>query len=223
MPTSSNLSRIKASRSKEEALQDLLTVVTDQVPVGTEDILKSPHVSEGPGRIANSPVPSVYNDDRGEIHRIRVGQRRMNILFSRTGVMRSGYLHPHDMYDFVVSGKVEVWTLNARGTEKKQYGPREFFKLDPYTPHVLHFLEDTITLEFWEGPFRCWYYHPYRRIVQLQNSLVEEKTHGLFQHLVPQDMIMSPRDDFGKTGKFLWWTTGLAMGVIVGSFVARRK
>lgn len=34
--------------------------VKDQVDCGTQEILKSPHISDGPGRIANSPVPSVY-------------------------------------------------------------------------------------------------------------------------------------------------------------------
>lgn len=34
--------------------------VEDQVAVGTDQILQSPHVSEGPGRVANAPVPSVF-------------------------------------------------------------------------------------------------------------------------------------------------------------------
>jgi len=34
--------------------------VADQVSTGTIAILESPHVTEGPGRIANAPVPSVY-------------------------------------------------------------------------------------------------------------------------------------------------------------------
>jgi hypothetical protein len=34
--------------------------VEDKVATGTEAILHSPHISDGPGRIANAPVPSVY-------------------------------------------------------------------------------------------------------------------------------------------------------------------
>jgi hypothetical protein len=45
--------------------------VMDHVSVGEASILQSDHVSEGPGRIANAPVPSIYHDDRGEIHRLR--------------------------------------------------------------------------------------------------------------------------------------------------------
>lgn len=194
-----------------------LIKVKDHVPVGTKEILLSPHVSEGPGRIANSPVPSIYQDDRGEIHRLRVGHRRMNVLYSKEGVMRSGYLHPHSMNDFVVSGKVEVWTLSGDDTKKTIYSASEFVTLDPYTPHILIFLEDTILLEYWQGPFSCWYYHPYRRLVQLRNSLAENKSAGLLQHLVPQD---NPLDSAGLSTKSLWWSAGLVMGVAVGAVLA---
>lgn len=209
------------SPKSQKARFDHLSEIKDQVPVGTKDILESPHVSEGPGRIANSPVPSIFNDDRGEIHRVRVGHRRMNLLFSKKGVMRSGYLHPHVMKDFVVSGSVELWTLGQNATNKTIHKAGEYFTLDPYVPHILHFLEDTISLEFWDGPFSCWYYHPYRRVVALQNSLVEDGSanHGLFQHLVPQD---TP-EKLGMEPSLFWWTAGLFMGAAVGFVVGARR
>lgn len=41
--------------------EDLIPpAVDDNVPTGSIKMLQSPHVSEGPGRIANAPVPSVY-------------------------------------------------------------------------------------------------------------------------------------------------------------------
>jgi len=96
-------------------MSDLSSAVTEQVPVGSVRILESSHVSEGPGRIATAPVPSIYVDDRGDIHRLRVGGRRVNLLFSKKGVMRSGYLHPHAMHDVVIAGKVEVWCVLLEG------------------------------------------------------------------------------------------------------------
>ena len=196
-------------------------VVADQVNVGTEQILESPHVSEGPGRIANAPCPSVYFDDRGEIHRLRVGGKRLNLLFSKKRVMRSGYLHPNTTYDFVVSGKVEVWTLGQTQTHKKVYGTREAFEIDPYVPHILHFLEDSILLERWEGDFQCWYYHPYRRLLNVQNSHVS-KSAGTMHRLVPQDTYASGSGDEASNGwtrtvgAVLWWSIGLGMGVVAG-------
>jgi hypothetical protein len=40
--------------------QSLSPSVQDQVPVGSSEILDSPHVSSGPGQIAHAPVPSVF-------------------------------------------------------------------------------------------------------------------------------------------------------------------
>jgi hypothetical protein len=123
-------------------MSTLTAAVDETVPVGTPAILNSPHVSEGPGRIARAPVPSIYVDDRGDIHRLRVGGKRINLLSSKEGVMRSGYLHPHSMYDFVIAGKVEVWTLTESGTEKTIYSEKEHFCIKPYVPHILYFLKD---------------------------------------------------------------------------------
>ena len=152
-----------------------------------------------------------------------MGHRRVNLLSSKKGVMRSGYLHPHSMSHFVVSGKVELWTLGIEATSKRVYLQGELVTLDPYTPHILHFLEDTISLEFWDGQFICYYYHPYRRVVQLQNSLVENNSNtGLHQHLVPQD---TPEKSSTTPGVF-WWSTGLVMGFALAILVGasgRRK
>lgn len=200
--------------SKALPLVDI--TVAEQVAVGTVKVLDSPHVSEGPGRIANSPVPSIFVDDRGEIHRLRVGGKRVNMLFSKKDVMRSGYLHNHKTFSFVVTGKVEVWVLKQDKTVKTVYGACQFFEVEPFYPHILHFLEDTNILEFWEGKFQCWYYHPYRRLVQLQNELVANKDDsfnssiGQFQRLVPADL-----GDATKTttaGALLWLGTGIAIG-----------
>lgn len=210
-------------RSRDEAL----AVVTDQVHVGTDKILQSPHVSEGPGRIANAPVPSIYYDDRGEIHRVRVGGKRMNLLFSKKKVMRSGYLHHNTTIDFVVSGRVEVWTLGTTKTEKTIYEAREKFEIKPYVPHILHFLEDTVLLEYWEpGEFRCWYYHPYRRLLDVQNALVTQSTGTMYRLVSQQDTYASNASSDSASnisralGRFLWWSSGLIMGIGVAAVLS---
>lgn len=48
------------------AEQTLNPTVADQVATGTDAILESPHVTEGPGRIANAPVPSVFVSATGK-------------------------------------------------------------------------------------------------------------------------------------------------------------
>lgn len=140
----------------------LSPTVQDQVSTGTDKILSSPHVSEGPGRIANAPVPSVFRDDRGEIHRLRISSTakdhssapgrsiRVNLLYSRADIMRSGYLHPLPKRDVVLSGRVEVWTLTADATVKRTYEAGESFEIEAYVPHILFSLDDSVVAEWWE-------------------------------------------------------------------------
>ena len=162
-------------------------------------------------------------DDRGTIDRLRVGGKRINLLYSKQATMRSGYLHPETKYDFVISGEVEVWILTPQGTDKKIYKPCESFRIPPYTPHVLHFLSDSVLAEWWyqKGESRCWFYHPYRRIVDVQNSLVSMST-GQHQLLVPQNeydqqQLLPKSSLFPSIGGLLCLGTGLALGFLAGS------
>lgn len=170
-------------------------------------------------------MPSVFRDDRGEIHRMRVGGKRVNLLFSKKDVMRSGYLVLSKTVHFMVSGKVEVWNLTSDGTEKIIYGAHDSFYVEPYVPHILHFLEDTVLLEFWEGPFQCWYYHPYRRLVQLQNELVANdkggapSSIGVFQRLVPADLGAAEANSYSG---LVLGLVGLVTGIGIGALIATR-
>ena len=217
--------------------------VIDQLPVGTAEILNSPHVSEGPGRIARAPVPSIFVDDRGDIHRLRVGHQRLNLLYSKQGVMRSGYLHPHPLHSIVISGEVEVWTLGESGTIKTTYSQYQNFTIPPYVPHILHFptRNDTILAEWWSPPtaeFQCYYYHPYRKMIDIQNSvrLKEMDDHnnndhssistksgtttGRHQRLVPQDeaQLLACEQTWPTSSLFRWgsWLLTVSVATSVG-------
>jgi hypothetical protein len=203
-------------------MSNLNPSVEDQIAVGTEAILDSPHVTVGPGRVANAPVPSVFVDDRGDIHRLRVGHRRINLLYSKESVMRSGYLHHQPTHDFVVTGKVEVWYLTQKTTEKKIIGPREYFSIPSYVPHILFFLEDTVLVEWWDSSdVQCWYYHPYRKIVDVQNSLVSSST-GRHQLLVPQDYNVDKPLPSNRNN-FVYAALGVVFGLVVGVVIGERR
>lgn len=47
-------------------------------------------------------VPSVIRDVRGEIHNLRIGGVRFNVLVSREGTMRSGDVHAQTQYDLIL-------------------------------------------------------------------------------------------------------------------------
>jgi uncharacterized RmlC-like cupin family protein len=85
------------------------------------------------------PAPSIYYDDRGEIHNVRVnGGHRINILHTRAGCLRSGDVHPNEQCDFVLSGKVRVWTLNENGSMiSTTYGKHTFLCIPRGVPHIL--------------------------------------------------------------------------------------
>ena len=142
--------------------------------------------------------------------------------------MRSGYLHPEIKFDYVISGSVEVWVLTNEGTDKKVYNKLESFMIPAYTPHVLHFMEDSVIIEWWNHPMesRCWYYHPYRNVVDVQNSLVSTST-GTHSILVPQNDFDNQWLDTNEPGvgwgSLIWMTTGLAIGVVLGLSLARPK
>jgi len=170
--------------------------------VGTPDILSSPNVIEPEFSIRglnNKPIPtpSVYTDARGQIINLLLGNeasdftglqtsedtkeqapkpgKRINLVRTTKGAMRSGDLHPNTQCSFVFEGSIEVWIPQTDGSTKKfTLGPRDYFEVPPYVPHVESFLEDTIHAEWWEadgvtGPqgFRHWLYAPYRRLVDL--------------------------------------------------------
>lgn len=192
--------------------------------VGRKEILESTHVKEAPTRV-NSPVPfpSVYVDERGEIHNFLIGGRRLNLLHTKSGVMRSGDLHRDCQHDFVFSGAVEVWCLDKDGsTQKRIYRENQYIRIPPFVPHVFHFLEDTVLAEWWDGPFHAWFYTPYRKIVE--KSFTGSQGGGQFRHYNVADRVNTynrnivpfklPISDASLV--FLAVLSGFAMGYLVG-------
>lgn len=143
--------------------------------VGTDAIFTSPNViphhssdvDSNPHKRMGIPTPSIYTDDRGEIHNIKANDKRINILYTKKGYLRSGDLHPNEQCDFIFSGKVNIWTLQSDGrTKVTYYGAHDFIKIPRGVPHVFEFVEDTVLAEWWEPPgFQAWFYKPYRDIV----------------------------------------------------------
>jgi hypothetical protein len=145
------------------------TMRRDGPDVGTERIFSSPNAWTTAGAPAPVPTPSVYEDARGEIHNVLVGGRRVNLLHTRKGVMRSGDFHRNTQNDFVFAGAVEVWTMRSDGgTDKRVYRAHEFISIPAGVPHIFNFIEDCVLAEWWEPfgtPFGAWFYRPYRALV----------------------------------------------------------
>jgi hypothetical protein len=134
--------------------------------------------------------------------------------------MRSGDIHENTQHDFVFSGSVEVWTLRSDGsTERTIYKSFDYIRIEPFTPHIFHFLADTILAEWWEPQgFYAWFYNPYRKLVQ---ESFQPKCPGRFR-------LLKSEDDSQKSGSagsvamvFSGLTIGLALGYLMGS--SRRR
>lgn len=112
----------------------------------------------------------VFRDKRGRIHQCGVGGMRFNVLTSKAGTYRAGDYHSVQQFDVVLSGLVHVY-MTARddpdfGGKVVTLQPHTLLVIPPEVPHLFRFDEDTVMLEWWDGPFEATYYEPYRAIVE---------------------------------------------------------
>lgn len=194
------LSRVYPEDGRLVGTDAIFTSSPNVIPHHCSDVDSNPHKRMG------IPTPSIYSDNRGEIHNIKVNNdKRINILYNKRGYLRSGDLHPNTQCDFVFSGKLRVWTLEDDGSTKiTNYGAHDFITIPRAVPHVFEFVEDTVLAEWWEPPgFQVWHYKPYRDIVNKKMEELEDeggrKKKGL-EILVP-------------VGNKNWNTAKLCLGV----------
>jgi len=190
----------------------------DGTLVGTLQLLASPNVTQPQTINKPIPAPSIFIDVRGEIHNILAGNKRINILYSKAGVMRSGDIHCNTQHDFLFEGSVQVWFLEKNGsTTKKTYGAYEYIRVPPLVPHVFYFLQDSVMAEWWEPePFEAYFYTPYRQVVEESFSGSHKK--GKLVKLVVNEE--------SQCSSLKLWTTafgGIALGLFVGIMAGRRK
>ncbi len=110
----------------------------------------------------------VYKDHRGEIHRLNLGGVKFNVLFTKAGVMRSGDYHPNTQYDFILSGEMEITLRQDDKDVIVRKKAKELISIPPNVPLLFWSLTDTVMIEWWDGPFECKYYRPYRDLIDEQ-------------------------------------------------------
>ena len=188
------------------------------IPHHSSDTAPNPHKRRG------IPTPSIYTDERGEIHNIKANDKRINILYTKKGYLRSGDLHPNTQCDFIFSGCVKIWTLQSDGSTKiTTYGKHDFICIPKAVPHVFEFVEDTVLAEWWEPQgFQAWFYKPYRDVVNKKMGVLvsgdgvakEGKQRGL-EILMPAE---------GKKGWNTVKLTAAALFVgVIGFAIGRRS
>jgi hypothetical protein len=136
----------------------IVSALGDPTIVDSADIYRPPS-------IGNLEQPS-YQDERGEIRRIVLAGAKVNVLHTRSGFLRSGDLHPNTQFDVLLSGEAELLTLENGEQITRKLIPNVFVAIRPYVPHLFRFTEDTVMLEWWDGPFECFYYRPFRAMIE---------------------------------------------------------
>jgi hypothetical protein len=125
---------------------------------------------------------------------------------------------------------IHTRTLTNAGTKKTIYQEKQAFQIESWTPHILFFLQDTIIAEWWQADeFQCYYYHPYRKIIDVQNSLVARENETSLLHSTGHNQRLVPQDEatlaaamtrsgtlVGRLGVLLLVTVAAAVGVVAG-------
>ena len=122
-----------------------------------------PHLYSPPPMHGEVEVPSIVKDVRGEVHNLRIGGFRFNVLVSEKDTLRSGDVHRSDQLDMIFSGNVRVTTREHGKDVVREYKGGDFLVIPANTPHKFHFLNHTVMAEWWTNEaFECRYYTPYR-------------------------------------------------------------
>ncbi len=135
-----------------------------ETSAGDESLYSIPEVTEGqtqPG-VLEKPI---HEDVRGSIRRLDIDGTKLNLIYTKKGFMRSGDLHKNTQFDIILSGKVELSTFENGKAVKKVLEENTFIVIHPHVPHLFVFLENTVMAEWWDGPFKAWFYQPYRSII----------------------------------------------------------
>ena len=146
--------------------------------VRTEAILESDDVVAAPSPSLHGS--SRFEDARGSYERRCFGEALdtcINVLFTVKGHMRSGDLHRYRQVNHIITGAVKLTQRVGDRDVESWHRPLDTLVLPPYTPHLYHFLEDTLMTEYWidakgdPAPFKAWFYRPYRDVIS-NRSLV---------------------------------------------------
>ena len=111
-------------------------------------LLYTPPPGHGAVEVSTTTT-SVLRDARGEIHNLRIGAARFNVLASLAGAMRSGDVHRSRQLDMVFSGLCTVTTREAGRDVRRTYGAGSLIELPAHVPHAFEFLNDTVMAEWW--------------------------------------------------------------------------
>ena len=95
-----------------------------------------------------------FEDGRGKLTQlVHGGYTQVNVLESRTGVLRGGHFHKQSCEAFfVVRGQVEVTLKKGPDQQTELFVPGDFFEIAPFVVHSMSFPEDCVLVAMYDIP-----------------------------------------------------------------------
>ena len=107
----------------------------------------------------------LLGDDRGSMFLFLFKERDIKLCEILKGRSRGGDIHPEaDQFDLVVHGKIELREMTPTGERIKILNEKDLVTIKKGIPHVLIALEDSLIVEWRNGPFTREIYEPYRKL-----------------------------------------------------------
>ncbi len=107
----------------------------------------------------------ILDDDRGSMFLFLYQEREFKLCEIKQGKARGGDIHPEaEQYDLVVHGKVELREMTANGERISILHEKDLATIERSIPHVLIALQDSLIIEWRNGPFTREIYEPYRKM-----------------------------------------------------------
>jgi quercetin dioxygenase-like cupin family protein len=111
-------------------------------------------------------LSELFSDVRGKILKLELNGKEFVILVTKKGYLRGGDFHKSVQHDVVLEGAVRFFWREDGIERKLQLTEGMSISFKPGVPHMLEAIEDSIVLEWLEGPFEKEYYKPYREIIE---------------------------------------------------------
>jgi len=110
----------------------------------------------------------ISNDVRGKIWRLEVDGKEYILMYTVKGEVRGGDFHKSVQHDFALKGRVffiEKTCLtcpDGKGENLRVVHPGQEIILAVGVPHMMVSFDESLVLEWLEGPFEKTYYRPFR-------------------------------------------------------------
>lgn len=116
--------------------------------------------------MADVEFVKVHEDVRGRIFKATINDFEFYVLETRKGYARGGHSHTVDSYIVVLRGKLEYRAVVGGREIVRTVGEGDVIFTEKDVPTILTALEDSVMVQWLEGPLVTVNYEPYRRIVR---------------------------------------------------------